>query len=60
MLKGYKTILIGLLLAVGTPALDYLAGVNWAEMVGPTGAVIVSGVIMVAMRFLTNTPALKG
>lgn len=60
MLKGYKTILVGLLLAVGTPALDYLAGINWTDQVGSTGAVIISGVLMVAMRFLTSTPALKG
>ncbi len=56
-LKGYRTITIGFLLAVAPSAITYLSGLDWSSIVGPTGAFFLSGLLMTAMRFITNTPA---
>ena len=55
-MKGYRTYLIGFLLAVGPPGLTYLAGLDWTKLIGPNAAMIVSGIIMVALRSVTTTP----
>ena len=55
-MKGYRTILIGLGLAVLPPALSYLAGVDWNSLVGTQGAMMISGAIMIFMRMITTTP----
>jgi uncharacterized membrane protein YjjP (DUF1212 family) len=55
-LKGYRTILVGLGLAVAPSAISYLSGLDWNRIVGPTGAFFVSGLLMTAMRFVTSTP----
>ncbi len=57
IMKGYRTILVGLGLAIAPSALQYLGAVDWNAALGATGAFIVSGLIQVGMRFLTNTPA---
>ena len=54
-MKGYRTIIIGLIMVIGPPALTYLAGVDWVSLIGPTGALLVSGVVMIAMRYFTTT-----
>ena len=59
-LKGYRTYIVGFLLAVGPPGLSYLAGLDWTHLVGPNVALIVSGVIMIAMRSITSTPPGQG
>ena len=33
-MNGYRTIIIGLLLAIGTPALAYLANIDWTSLIG--------------------------
>lgn len=55
-LKGFKTLIVGFLLAVLPVALQYLAGIDWAQYVGPQAAFFVSGAIMMVMRFFTSTP----
>jgi hypothetical protein len=59
LMKGYRTILIGLALAVGPAALQYLGAVDWNALLGPTGAFFVSGVVAILMRFATTTPVGK-
>lgn len=54
-MKGYRTYLVGFLLAIGTPGLAYLSGLDWPSLVGPKSAVFISGLIMVVMRSITNT-----
>ena len=55
MLKGYRTIIIGLGLAVAPSAATYLTGLDWNSIIGPTGAFFVSGLLMMLQRFFTNT-----
>ena len=55
-MKGYRTYLIGFLLAVGPPGLTYLAGLDWTKIVGPNAAMIVAGLITIALRSITTTP----
>lgn len=55
-MKGYKTLAIGAAMVVLPPLLSYLAGINWSDYVSPQVAVMISGVIMVALRVVTNTP----
>ena len=54
--KGYRTIIVGLLIAIGPPALTYLLGLDWTKLVGPNAAMIVSGLLTVGMRVITSTP----
>jgi GH24 family phage-related lysozyme (muramidase) len=55
-MKGYRTLLVGLALAVGPGALQYLGAVDWTKLIGPTGAFFVSGMVAIAMRAVTSTP----
>ncbi|MFV0279231.1 MAG: lysozyme [Rhodoblastus sp.] len=59
LMKGYRTILIGLAVATGPAALQYLGAIDWNALIGPSAAFFVSGVIAIAMRFVTNTPVGK-
>jgi len=59
LMKGYRTVIIGLVLAIGPAALQYLGAVDWTQILGPTGAFFVSGVLAVLMRFATTTPVGK-
>lgn len=59
MVKGFRTIIVGLMLAVAPSALDYLVNVDWNVMLGPKGALAVSGVLMIVLRLVTNTPVGK-
>lgn len=55
-LKGYKTILFGLLLAIAPAALNYLGGIDWTHFVSPNVALLIAGGITLALRAVTNTP----
>jgi hypothetical protein len=55
-LKGYRTFAVGFGLAVAPSALSYLSGIDWNRHVGATGAFFVSGLLMLAMRFVTSSP----
>ena len=59
-LKGWRTFVIGLAIAVGPSALTYLAGVDWTHLVGPNVALFISGAVMFAMRAITTTPPGQG
>ena len=59
LMKGYRTILVGLVLAIGPAALQFLGAVDWSGLIGPTGAFFVSGVVAILMRFFTTTPVGK-
>lgn len=58
-MKGFKTIAFGFLLAIVPSGLDYLAGIDWTKIVDPTLASIISGAIIIALRFKTDTKVLK-
>lgn len=55
-MTGYRTLILNGLLAVGTSALTYIGGVDWAQYVSPTTAVLIVTVSNFAMRFATTTP----
>lgn len=55
-MKGYKTLLFGLLLAIGSPGLHYLAGVDWTALFGPVWSGVIAGVLSIALRIVTDTP----
>jgi lysozyme len=59
VMKGYRSIAVGLALAIGPVALQYLGAIDWAQLIGPTGAFFVSGVIAICMRAVTTTPVGK-
>lgn len=54
--KGFRTLIVGFLLAIVPVALQYLAGIDWAQYVGPQTAFFISGGIMMFMRFFSTTP----
>ena len=56
VMKGYRTILVGLALAIGPAALQYLGAVDWTNVIGPTGAFFVSGLVAIGMRAITTSP----
>lgn len=55
-MKGWKTVLFGLLLAIGAPAFHYLAGVDWTAIAGPVWGPIIVGAIVIGLRAITTTP----
>ena len=54
-MKGFRTIAAGLFFAVALPGLTYLAGLDWTQYVNPNIALMVSGALTIALRFVTNT-----
>jgi len=56
LMKGYRTLLVGLALAMGPGALQYLGAVDWSALLGPTRAFLISGAVSILMRFVTTTP----
>ena len=54
-MKGFRTILVGLGMAIGAPALQFLGGVDWTQYFPPQYAPIAAGIIMIGMRLITNT-----
>lgn len=54
-MKGYRTILVGLAMAIAPAALTYLMGVDWGKLVGPNGAMVIAGAITIGMRLITTT-----
>lgn len=55
-LKGWRTVGVGLAVAIAPSALTYLAGVDWTHLVGANAATTIAGAIMIGMRFITTTP----
>lgn len=56
MFKGYRTLLINGAVVVGTAALTFISGVEWAEYVSPTAAMIILAAANMALRIITTTP----
>lgn len=54
-MQGWKTFFGGLSLIIVPPALEYAAKVDWNALVGAKYAFVVSGVLMIAMRAVTNS-----
>ncbi len=54
-MKGYRTLAVGLVMAVAVPGLTYLAGVDWTQYVSPNQALVISGGLMIVLRLVTNT-----
>jgi len=59
MLNGWKTVLVNLGIAVATPAMTVLAGVNWVELVGQTYAVMAVAAVNIGLRYVTTSPIFK-
>ena len=55
-MKGYRTILMGALMVIAPPLLNYLAGIKWSDFVSADTAFMISGVIAIALRVVTTTP----
>ena len=56
MLTGFRTVLVGLVVAIGPAALTYFGGVDWTSLgLSPTvGGVI--GAVIIGLRAITTTP----
>lgn len=59
MFKGWKTIAFNAASAAILASLQYLAGIDWAQYVSPTEAVIIVNVINGVLRARTSTPIFK-
>lgn len=59
MLQGFRTVLIGALMAVAPALTEYLGAVKWEDFMSPTTAFFVSGAIMMGLRFITNSGVFK-
>lgn len=55
-MTGYRTLIFGLLVAIGPAGLMYLAGIDWTHYVNPVLAPFVVGGITMLLRYLTTTP----
>ena len=55
-MQGWRTISVGLLVAIGPTVLDYLLKIDWTKIVDPKYAPMIAGTLMIAMRFVTKTP----
>jgi hypothetical protein len=55
ILKGFRTIGVGLAIAIVPAALTYLIGVDWTHLVGPNVAMLIAGGLTIAMRYVTDT-----
>lgn len=55
-LKGFRTIIVGAVVAVAPAALTYVGGVDWTSIgISPAmGALL--GTAVMALRTMTNTP----
>jgi hypothetical protein len=51
-----KTVWVGVLMGIVPVLLQYLAGIDWTQVVPTEYAGMVAGAIMIAMRFVTSSP----
>ena len=58
-MSGWKTVLMGAIIAVVPALTQYSGTIDWSFL-GPTGGMIASGVIMIALRWVTTTPIFTG
>ena len=55
-LQGYRTYIVGFLMAIAPVGLQYLAGIDWTKLIGPNAAMMVAGIVTIALRSITTTP----
>ena len=55
-IKGWKTYLVGLLMVVGPTVIDSITKIDWNKAVGVKYAWLASGIAMILLRKVTNTP----
>jgi hypothetical protein len=58
-MQGFKTILIGLLMAIIPVATQYLGAIDWNTVLPAPWGMVAGGIVMIVMRFLTSTPVFK-
>jgi hypothetical protein len=58
-MKGFRTVAIGLAIAIGPAAITYLLGLDWTSLIGPNAALFVVGLLQIGMRMITTTPVGK-
>jgi len=51
-----KTVWTGILMGLVPVLLQYLAGIDWTQILPAEYAGVTVGAIMIAMRFVTSTP----
>lgn len=54
-MTGYRTLIIGFLLAVAPSAFSFLTGIDWSHYFSANVALVISGAIMIVMRLVTTT-----
>ena len=55
-LAGWKTLIFNGLIVVLTALLQWMAGIDWVQYVGPEWVVTVVAVVNFMLRFWTSTP----
>lgn len=58
-MKGFKTILVGLGMAVLPVVTQYVGAIDWNTVLPMPWGFVVSGLVMVAMRLVTTSPVGK-
>jgi len=56
MLTGWKTLILNGAVIVVTALLQWMAGIDWVQYVGPEWAVILVAAVNFVNRFWTSTP----
>jgi threonine aldolase len=54
-MKGWKTVVFGLVVAVAPAALNYVGGIDWTSLGLSPSAGAAIGAIIIGLRAITNT-----
>jgi hypothetical protein len=55
-MTGFKTVIIGLLMAVLPVATQYMGAIDWNTLLPAPWGMVAGGVVMIVMRYFTTTP----
>ena len=58
-MTGFKTIFVGLLMALIPAGTQYFGAVDWNAILPAPWGLVVGGIVMAVMRFFTTTPIFK-
>ena len=58
-MKGFKTMLIGLLMAIIPAVTQYVGAIDWATFLPAPWGLIVGGTVMMLLRWFTDSPVFK-
>ena len=58
-MKGYKTMLIGLLMAIIPAVTQYAGAIDWNAIIPAPWGLMVGGAIMMFLRYFTDTAVFK-